>query len=85
MQVLKVGVPNVVFRLFAPQEEAVGFEFPSQCGSLLLGWGLLRDCVSASPALVLCLFSAVFVVRLDFTFQRKLPYIAVDLVYSLEE
>lgn len=50
-----------------------------------MGWGLLRDCVSASPALVLFLFSAVFVVWLDFTFQRKLPYIAVDLVYSLEE
>lgn len=40
MQVLKGRVPNKGFKSFAPQEEAVGFEFPSDYGSWFLGLGL---------------------------------------------
>lgn len=32
VQVLKVGVPVVWFKPFAPQGEAQGFEFPPDCG-----------------------------------------------------
>lgn len=48
VQVLKVGMPHVVFKFFTPQEEALGFEYPPEYKSLCLGWGLWRDCVSAS-------------------------------------
>lgn len=40
MQVLKGGVPNKGFKSFAPQEEAVGFEFSFDYGSWCLGLGL---------------------------------------------
>lgn len=39
VQVLKGGVPNMGFKLFAPQEEAVGFEFPFDYGSWCLTVG----------------------------------------------
>lgn len=39
-QVLKVGMPGVGFKPFAPQGEAGSFEFSPDCGSLHWGWGL---------------------------------------------
>lgn len=40
MQVLIVGMPNVSFRLFAPQEEVCICELPLDCGLLCHRWGL---------------------------------------------
>jgi len=40
MLVLKGGVPDVGYKPFTPWEEALGFEFPPNCGSLCNGWGL---------------------------------------------
>ena len=37
--VLAIGVPNVGYEPFAPQGEALGFEFPGNCESPLWGWG----------------------------------------------
>ena len=45
MQVLKVEMPDVGFKPFAPQGEALGFEFPPDCGSQY--WdGVYGDIVS---------------------------------------
>lgn len=49
IQVQNAVVPDVGFKPFAPQGEAPGFEFPSDCGSSGQGWSLQQDCVSASP------------------------------------
>lgn len=46
VQVLKVEVvPDMGFKTFAPQGEAPGFEFPSNCGSL----GGIYDKVVSQP------------------------------------
>lgn len=45
---LKRWVPNKGFKSFAPQEEAVGFEFSFDYGSWCLGLGLWGDCVPVS-------------------------------------
>ena len=47
VQVLKTGVPNVGFKPFTSQREAG--DCVSWWGSLHQGWGLRRQCVSASP------------------------------------
>lgn len=48
--VLKVMVPKVGYESFSLQEEALGFEFPSNCESLRWGWGLWLGGVSAFPS-----------------------------------
>lgn len=40
VQALKVGVADVQLNPLAPQRQALGFEFPPNCGSLREGWGL---------------------------------------------
>lgn len=49
MQVLKVGVPDVGYKSFAPQGEAPGFEFPLYCELLCQGRGFYSKIVSRSP------------------------------------
>lgn len=41
MYVLESGIPNVGFESFAPQEEALSFEFPPGCGSPMPGVGFM--------------------------------------------
>lgn len=50
VQVLKVGVPSVSFKPFAPQEEYLGFEFSPDRGLPCQGCSLWQDSVSASLA-----------------------------------
>lgn len=40
MCVLKAGMLDVGFEPFAPQEEALGFEFPPSSGPQCREWGL---------------------------------------------
>ena len=40
VQILKAGVPDVGFKLFAFDGEAQGCEFPPDCGSPQGVWGL---------------------------------------------
>lgn len=47
--VLKVEMPYVVLKPFAPQGEALEFEFPPSSRSLCQGWGLWQDYVPAFP------------------------------------
>ena len=91
MQVLKVGVPDVGFQLFAPQGEALWFEFLPDCGFLCQQMGLWQDCVSASPfcfGMGVFLFSqCVGVAQLVFRvfFKGIVPYVAVNLVCLWKE
>lgn len=54
VQDLKVGVPNVGFHPFTPQEEAPGFESPPDCGPLHQGWDY-AEIVSHSLNLLQCI------------------------------
>lgn len=48
MHILKAGVPDVGFEPSVPQGEALGLEFPPECGPLSLRWDLWWDCVPVS-------------------------------------
>ena len=80
-----------VFKLFAPQGEAWGCEFPPNYGSPHCGWGLLQDfdlacsiCfyVGLFPPFGRCIGVAQLV--LGFLSDEIVSHIAVDLVCPLE-
>lgn len=54
VQVLKIGVPDVGFKRFAPWGGARGFEFPLDYGLLHSRLFMVRLCVSLSYCFVVC-------------------------------
>lgn len=92
LQVLKVWMPDVGLKPFAPQGEAWGFEFSSSCGLPCQGKNL-REIVSQAllrDAIFFYFLSfaqciAVTQLVLEFFSEENFPYVAVYLVCSQKE
>ena len=91
LPVLKIGLPNVGYEPFAPQGEALGFEFPPDCGSLHQD-GVYGEIVSQPfpPASMWFLSGLGDVEGLALPVFRLLSeeivvYVAVDFSVSVEE